>query len=395
MKKMHNLKNDGMYPTMSSLLNPNFAKKQFDPLTGKQLVLFWQNGFSTFKGGVENGTSSVDLSSEANNTWEFQTGCLGEIPYCNQDAIKTEKNSKALFEKRRTFSIFKATGEPQNDGAFSKMIQTWKNPVLGVPKERQLEAQIDAAMQIKQNKFNLGKTKLIFNKENLGDVDVIGQVDKKFIACTLLSANNDAEMKRTLIIIDQHAAHERIRLEALQDEYLQGLKKCDIGVSVDCKDVIPPLIISLSLQYDCSLRKLKYSFERIGIHYTVRCEYFVDGKTYIELSLIAMPTLFIKTSKIRGVSTQKPILEESAIKELFYDHIYHYQEAPVATSVIPPSINNVLCSYACHSAIRFGDTLTIQECISIVKSLARCRLPFQCAHGRPSIAPLVNLGTHS
>ena len=380
---------------MSSLFNSNIVKKQFDPLTGKRLELFWQNGFSIFKGRSENGVNSVDSNSEENNTWKIQPRSLDETPYCNENAINTVENCKASFEKRRTFSKSKAIRETQNDGALSRVIQAWKNPVFGVPKERQLEAQTDAAMHIKQKKFNLGTTKLTFSKEDLGNIDVIGQVDEKFIACTLLTANKLDERTRALILIDQHAAHERIRLEALQDEYLEGLKKSDKGVSVDCQDVIPPLIISLSVACDCSLRKLKYSFQRIGIEYTVRCENFVDGKAYIELSLTAMPKLFIKTSNTRGISTQTPILEESAIKELFYDHINHYQETPVATSLIPPAINNVLSSYACHSAIRFGDTLTIQECISIVESLARCRLPFQCAHGRPSIAPLINLDTNS
>lgn len=40
----------------------------------------------------------------------------------------------------------------------------------------------------------------------------------------------------------------------------------------------------------------------------------------------------------------------------------------------------------------FNDTLTHDECAQLVSRLSRCAFPFQCAHGRPSMAPLVDLG---
>lgn len=42
-------------------------------------------------------------------------------------------------------------------------------------------------------------------------------------------------------------------------------------------------------------------------------------------------------------------------------------------------------------AIKFNDSLSRDECHSLVASLSSCQLPFQCAHGRPSIAPLVDI----
>lgn len=42
-------------------------------------------------------------------------------------------------------------------------------------------------------------------------------------------------------------------------------------------------------------------------------------------------------------------------------------------------------------AIKFNDVLRRDECVSLVASLSGCQLPFQCAHGRPSIAPLVDI----
>lgn len=41
----------------------------------------------------------------------------------------------------------------------------------------------------------------------------------------------------------------------------------------------------------------------------------------------------------------------------------------------------------------FNDELTLDECTSLIASLARCSLPFQCAHGRPSMIPVLDLGS--
>ena len=48
-------------------------------------------------------------------------------------------------------------------------------------------------------------------------------------------------------------------------------------------------------------------------------------------------------------------------------------------------------SQACRSAIMFGDALTKAQCSQLLSRLAHTRLPFQCAHGRPSMTPLVTL----
>lgn len=41
----------------------------------------------------------------------------------------------------------------------------------------------------------------------------------------------------------------------------------------------------------------------------------------------------------------------------------------------------------------FNDPLTSEQCSNLVERLAACAFPFQCAHGRPSMVPLVHL-TH-
>lgn len=58
---------------------------------------------------------------------------------------------------------------------------------------------------------------------------------------------------------------------------------------------------------------------------------------------------------------------------------------------IPPCIQDLINYKSCRSAIMFGDKLSKLECEEILNQLSKCKNPFMCAHGRPSLAPLVDL----
>ena len=42
-------------------------------------------------------------------------------------------------------------------------------------------------------------------------------------------------------------------------------------------------------------------------------------------------------------------------------------------------------------AIKFNDCLSLEESYRLIEALSLCQLPFQCAHGRPSMLPLADL----
>lgn len=58
----------------------------------------------------------------------------------------------------------------------------------------------------------------------------------------------------------------------------------------------------------------------------------------------------------------------------------------------PRGIIDLLNSRACRTAIMFNDVLDKDECQSLVRRLADCVFPFQCAHGRPSMIPILEMG---
>ena len=42
-------------------------------------------------------------------------------------------------------------------------------------------------------------------------------------------------------------------------------------------------------------------------------------------------------------------------------------------------------------ALKFGYPLFPDECEVLLKNLSECHIPFQCAHGRPALVPIVDL----
>ncbi|KAH1224139.1 DNA mismatch repair protein MLH3 [Glycine max] len=165
------------------------------------------------------------------------------------------------------------------------------------------------------------------SKKCLEDAKVLHQVDKKFI---LVVAG------RTLAVIDQHAADERIRLEELCQKVLSGEAK--------------------AITYLGAEQELEFGYP----------QQTTNGRhTYCRVKL-----------KLNDVDLLE-FLQQVADTD--------------GSSTMPPSVLRVLNLKACRGAIMFGDSLLPSECSFIVEELKHTSLCFQCAHGRPATVPLVNL----
>ncbi|XP_044263652.1 DNA mismatch repair protein MLH3-like isoform X2 [Tribolium madens] len=196
-----------------------------------------------------------------------------------------------------------------------------------------------------------------FTKDLFKNIEIIGQVDCKFIAVW--------EKTRNLIVLfDQHAVHERVRLEELSEGYKNASTKLDQD-------------ITLFLQKNdlTLLRRQKMSLRSLGLV----LDFFTNGLTIYKVPLC----LYNKSKK--GVDIV--LLTQTLIKEIV-DLLKDNNEIIVNT---PSLIQNIVNSEACRGAIKFGDSLTKNECFVHLKNLGYCKLPFQCAHGRPTLTPLIYL----
>lgn len=255
------------------------------------------------------------------------------------------------------------------------------------------------------------------HRHHLEVADVIAQVDQKFIFVkmkatpTYKARNRDSNT--ILGLIDQHAADERCRVEQLFEElFIDSGDRLDQGIDIQSLELDPITFEIKPVEVPLFRRYLEY-FSSWGINYSMshkRGSSVGLGVINSLPSLIAErcrtePDLAIdlvrseiwkreesgkgpshsKTPRDRGLH-DKSLFTDSDRPDSEVRHSWAER-----LSGCPQGIIDMLNSRACRSAIMFNDVLTVDECQNLVSRLARCVFPFQCAHGRPSMVPILDL----
>ncbi|XP_047158413.1 DNA mismatch repair protein MLH3 isoform X4 [Vigna umbellata] len=204
------------------------------------------------------------------------------------------------------------------------------------------------------------------SKKCLEDAKVLHQVDKKFIPVVA---------GRTLVVIDQHAADERIRLEEMRQKVLSGEAKTVTYLHTELELVLPEIGYQLLHSYSEQIKDWGWI---CNIHAnnseTFRRNLDVIKRQETRITLIAVPCILgVKLNDVDLLEFLQQLADTDG------------------SSTVPPSVIRLLNSKACRGAIMFGDSLLPSECSLLVEELKHTSLCFQCAHGRPTTVPLVNL----
>ncbi|GBC62873.1 DNA mismatch repair protein MutL [Desulfonema ishimotonii] len=182
----------------------------------------------------------------------------------------------------------------------------------------------------------------IWQKGRFGDLRVIGQFRGTYILC---------ESENGLILIDQHAAHERVVFEQL--------KQRAAGSQAAAQTLLIPETVDLSWQEAASLEKLIPEFRAFGFD----IEPF-GGNTFV---VKAVPALLSG----RPVC---PLIAQIAEKA-----------AELGQGSGPEkALEDCLILMACHGAIRANQLLSEQQMQGLLKQMDRCENPSHCPHGRPT-----------
>ncbi|KAJ6085860.1 hypothetical protein N7486_010141 [Penicillium sp. IBT 16267x] len=253
-------------------------------------------------------------------------------------------------------------------------------------------------------------------RQSLSKATIIAQVDQKYIFAKLGAApSQSAGMQETvLVLIDQHAADERCRIEQLFEEMFITT---ELPYETKVRTVdINPIVFKISSTEATLFHKYSSFFRDWGIYYDMGETSESESTVLVHLlpALIAErcrlePTLVVELlrreiwTKEEGGSKPLGAVMESADSHP-ESHGMSLDEGgsfPMETNTphswvqkmsgCPQGIFDLLNSRACRGAIMFNDPLSIDDCEILVSRLARCAFPFQCAHGRPSMIPILDL----
>uniref|UniRef100_A0A060TAH0 ARAD1D19140p n=1 Tax=Blastobotrys adeninivorans TaxID=409370 RepID=A0A060TAH0_BLAAD len=200
----------------------------------------------------------------------------------------------------------------------------------------------------------LGDTDFKISQSALARSVPIAQVDNKFILTRVPCGTSS-----TLILIDQHAADERIQLEKEIKRLLvpEGNVPLALDSPRNIKVTTPLPLDQLTLW---------------GIKYRI-----IDAEQVQVTHLPAIAMAKVDDSEfLLSLLTEPPtnLLTEGKLLKC------------------PPALSSLIITKSCHNAIRFGHTLSLDDCRYMMRELAHCTFPFQCAHGRPSLVPLIHVG---
>lgn len=268
-----------------------------------------------------------------------------------------------------------------------------------------------------QNHLAPGINKL--SRIGLQNARILAQVDRKFILVKMqtvknVSSDSDPETE-ALVLVDQHAADERVRVEDLFSALCSPLSKDDARAGYQSKlghrspvsftVIEQPIRFIISEQERVHFVTHAATFAAWGFLFNIEPSKSVTVRKQPVLSVIALPSAISERCKA----------DPQLIITLLRAAVWKYVDNPCRVSSIddtlthsvgqpdgalwvrrmsscPDGLIDLINSRACRSAIMFNDKLSLDDCKELVRKLSNCVFPFMCAHGRPSMVPIVELG---
>ena len=161
------------------------------------------------------------------------------------------------------------------------------------------------------------------------------------------------ESDRGLVLLDQHAAHERILFE-------QMLNRIESGGSAPSQKLLLPETVELPARDANFLREQLAALTRLGVGLSEFGE-----RTFL---LDALPP-FVKTADARRFVLDLVDELKAAGREV---NLARLGEHTIAKTV-------------CRHAVKANDPLAGAELENLVEDLRRCAMPYTCPHGRPTL----------
>jgi|UniRef100_UPI0037838D38 DNA mismatch repair protein MutL len=163
------------------------------------------------------------------------------------------------------------------------------------------------------------------------------------------------ESKEGLVLMDQHAAHERVNFEKFRRALESG--------GVPCQRLLMPITLQTTPRDADVLRQNQAALTRLGIE----IEPFGPNIFKVE----ALPS-FLKTDDPAAWLDQ--VIEELSSLTAKASSLRLSEDA-IATT-------------ACRASVKSNDVLSIPELQALLKDLFACEMPYCCPHGRPTLVQI-------
>lgn len=186
----------------------------------------------------------------------------------------------------------------------------------------------------------------VHHQNPLPPMKAIGQVASTYILAKTTQEGDEED----LLVIDQHAAHERVLYEQISAQR---------DLHLESQELLVPIIMNLNPKEAAAVRN--------SLHLLMR-----EGFVLEEFGTDAF-----------AVRTTPIVLGKSPERELLQDIISDLVAGEEkSTDLFREKVTAIL---ACKGAIKAGDELTMHQMNRLILQLGHTKTPFTCPHGRPTI----------
>jgi DNA mismatch repair protein MutL len=175
----------------------------------------------------------------------------------------------------------------------------------------------------------------------------LGQIADTYLVCE--------GPEGALVVLDQHAAHERVLFEEL--------RVARRGHTLSSQRLLVPAVIELGPVHAAAMAAHRDQLLALGFE----VEPF-GGESF---SVATVPAVLSRAKLV-------PLLTDLA------EQLAHVE----STDAAQDAENDVLATMACHAAIRAGDRIGVEEVRSLFRSLDSIDFKVRCPHGRPVVTTL-------
>ncbi|MCG7945991.1 MAG: DNA mismatch repair endonuclease MutL, partial [Candidatus Thiodiazotropha taylori] len=160
-----------------------------------------------------------------------------------------------------------------------------------------------------------------------------------------------AQNQSGLILVDMHAAHERITYERLKQRYH--------GEGISHQPLLVPISVSVSSREADLAEDASELLQRMGFE--------VSRSGRESLAIRSIPSL------LQGADPEK------MLRDILSDLIEHG-----SSQRVKEEIDQVLATVACHGSVRANRRLELDEMNALLRDMERTERADQCNHGRPT-----------
>lgn len=279
--------------------------------------------------------SGVSASSCDQKEADDKTGGLSQHNKAAEDSFFVDnRTNHTAAEKNPNTNHFSGAAP-----AYGKILGTVprenENRNLGVIKSK------DQIIVEKPEQLNFFDEKIL-TREARQEYRIVGQVFETYWVI---------EYRDKMLMIDQHAAHEKVKYEQL----LRKVENNEIYTQI----LTPPVVISVTPKEAAFINSYHQYFGQLGF----------------EIEDFGMNAF-----AIRGVPID---LFGHDIKGLFEEVLTQMSESPVRG--VPQAIREKIASMACKAAVKGNQSLTYEEADKLIEQLLELDNPYNCPHGRPTI----------